>query len=391
MTAFEAVRGGISPKRLVRLLEDAVATYGPSYAESAAVDVFADALEEAGLSVQRLPVLNEDGEPSDPERFDLIVRIGPQPPALTWVGHTDTVVLIDEEQLRPTIRDGKLYGLGAADMKGACAAAVEATIALAHSGIHMERGIVLALVVGEEEYGDGCAALPDSVLGPVALVGEPTGLRPCLRHFSYEELSLRVRGARAHAALPEHGSNAIHAMLGWATRVLEATADEPWPETPVAINPRTIRGGDSMFAIAEECAAEVDAHLPPRVEIDAVRRIVEETAAAAMDAHPGCTCEWETVFSAPGYAVEPDDPAMDVFKRGFALAGVDWSTEDFRSHSDAVALRERGVLPVICGPGDLAVAHTIDEHIPLDQLEQAAFLYAAIFTAAVSGGPRSDA
>lgn len=383
MTPFASVKAHIVPDRLLRLLEDAVATYGPSYAESAAVDVFANALEEAGLAVQRQPVLNADGEPSEPERFNLIVRLGPQPPALTWVGHTDTVVLVDEEQLIPEVRDGALYGLGAADMKGACAAAVEAFIALSHSGVALKKGVALALVVGEEEYGDGCAALPDTVLGPLAIVGEPTSLKPCLRHFTYEEMKLRARGTRAHAALPEHGANAIHAMLGWATRVIDATFTAQWPG-PVALNPRTIRGGDTMFAIAEACSAEVDAHLPPGVDVDAVRAIVEETAQATMRDHVDVTCTWETVFSAPGYAIDEDDERIDAARDGFALVEEVWEPSDFRSHSDAVALFERGVAPVVCGPGDLAVAHTADEHIPLDELQRAAVLYAAMLTAAAT-------
>ena len=104
-----------------------------------------------------------------------------------------------------------------------------------------------------------------------------------LRHFTYEEIELHTLGARAHAALPEHGSNAIHAMLGWTLGALERTNEAQWPE-PVAINPRTIRGGDTMFAIAERCTAELDVHLPPGMRVDGLR---ERVARRPLLARPG--------------------------------------------------------------------------------------------------------
>lgn len=378
---FDALAAHLDNDRLVGLLRDAVTAYSPSYAEAPSVDIFADALLDAGLRVERQPVRDENGEGWDPERHNLIVRLGPQPLGLTWVGHTDTVVLIDDEQLDATIRDGKLWGLGSVDMKGACAAACEALIALAASGATLKRGIALTLVVGEEEYGDGAGALPDEVLAPVVVVGEPTELKPAVRHFTYEEIELHTRGARAHAALPEHGSNAIHAMLRWTLRALEASNEAEWPE-PVAINPRTIRGGDTMFAIAERCAAEMDVHLPPRLDVGDMRRIVGEAAEATSAEHPGVACSWEPVFTAEGYALDADDADLDPLRRAFALAGEDWAPADFRSHSDAAALFARGVKPLVCGPGSLSVAHTVHEHIELDQLQRGARLYLAMFAEA---------
>lgn len=378
---FAALAAHLDDERLVGLLSDAVMAYSPSYAEAPAVDVFADALLDAGLRVERQPVLDDEGNGWDPERHNLIVRLGPQPLGLTWVGHTDTVVVIEDEQLDATVRDGKLWGLGSVDMKGACAAAVEALIALAASGAKLERGIALTLVVGEEEYGDGAAALPDEVLAPVVVVGEPTRLRPAVRHFTYEEIELHTRGARAHAALPEHGSNAIHAMLRWTLRALEATNEAEWPE-PVALNPRTIRGGDTMFAIAERCASELDVHLPPTLDVGDLRRIVGETADEVAAAHPGVTCSWEPVFTAPGYALDPDDPDLAPLRAAFETAGEPWKPADFRSHSDAAALAARGHKPLVCGPGSLSVAHTVREHIELDQLKRGARLYLAMFAEA---------
>ncbi|MCB9506725.1 MAG: M20/M25/M40 family metallo-hydrolase [Myxococcales bacterium] len=383
---IDSVLRHIDRRRLLTLLEDTVSVYSPSHAEGPVVDVFADAAAAGGLRFERISVLDSEGDEPDPPRHNLVIRIGEGPPLLTWIGHTDTVVLIEEHQLFAEVRDGCLWGLGSADMKSGCAAAVEAALALQASGIPLRGQIVVALVVGEEEYGDGCAALPDDLLAPLVVVGEPTDLRPCLRHFTYEEIHLATRGARAHAALPEHGSNAIHAMLSWALGVLEGTGRVDWPE-PVAINPRTIRGGDTMFAIAEACAAELDAHLPPGTDVARVREIVQQAADETAGSHRGCEYSWEPVFSAAGYSLDEPTVVAPV-RAAFERLGETWDPADFRSHSDAAALFARGCSPVVCGPGSLSVAHTVREHVPLEQLYRAAELYAAMFVAAAgaSGG-----
>jgi len=198
--------------RLRGLLLDAVRVYSPSYAETPAAQVFAACLEGAGLAVERLPVPSSQGHGP---RCNLLVRLGPQPPAMLWVGHIDTIEAVHGFSA-PRVEGDVLRGLGAADMKSGCAAMVEAAIALHLSGLPLTRGLCLGLVVGEEEYGDGSLALINTVRAPLVIVGEPTDLLPCVSHNGYLECQLTAQGSRAHAAVPEYGANAIHAMLIWA-------------------------------------------------------------------------------------------------------------------------------------------------------------------------------
>jgi acetylornithine deacetylase len=276
MVRLDRICAGIDRHRLQRLLVDAVNHYSPSYAEEPATQVFARAIEDAGLAYQRQPVAG-GADTGGATRANLLVQLGPEPIGLLWVGHVDTIAAFDEEHAYARFDDHDrdlLYGLGTADMKGGCAAAVEALLAVAASGVEPRQGLCLALVVGEEEYGDGAEVLADAVQAPLVVVGEPTGLKPCLDHFGYLEMDLTCRGARAHAALPEVGSSAIHAMLVWMVRILEERR-ELVVSNGLAFNPRAIHGGGDLFTVAEECTAALDVHLAPQVEVELVRKVIE--------------------------------------------------------------------------------------------------------------------
>ena len=96
--------------------------YSPSYAEEPVAQVFEARLQEAGLAVERQAV---PPRPGGPARANLLVRLGPQPPAMLWVGHLDTIEAL-HGFAPPRVAGDALHGLGAADMKGGCAAMVEA-------------------------------------------------------------------------------------------------------------------------------------------------------------------------------------------------------------------------------------------------------------------------
>ncbi|HEY5789220.1 MAG TPA: M20/M25/M40 family metallo-hydrolase [Gammaproteobacteria bacterium] len=370
----------IDDTRLVDLLTEAVEQYSPSFAEEPAMQVFADRLNEHGIRYLRQPIPDAGGPVGD-HRANLIVELGPQPAALMWVGHVDTVPLIDEEEQR-IHRDGDiLHGLGTADMKSGCAAMVEALVALVESGVEFKRGLTVALVVGEEEYGDGSEALLEWRTAPLTVIGEPTGLVACVDHYGYYECRLIVRGARAHAALPEVGASAIHAMLEWMQRILEAGGESEFAQG-LSINPREIRGGAGLFMVAEQCEAAIDIHAPPEVGKEVIDRLIESARAKAAATHERCELDYENLYWATGYANLPDDPLLAPLRQAFAAAGANWEPAAFRSHSDGSLFHQKGSLPVICGPGRLEVAHTRHEHVSLAETQQAARIYAALIYAA---------
>ena len=376
---LDRILGLIDEERLTALLVDAVAQYSPSYAEEPAMQVFAARLNEAGVRYMRQPVPGSGTGTGTETRANLVIELGPQPSSLMWVGHVDTVPLIDEEDQRMH-RDGDtLHGLGSADMKSGCAAIVEAVIAVVRSSTELKRGLTIALVVGEEEYGDGSEALLAWRTAPLTVIGEPTGLVPCVDHYGYYECRLRVLGARAHAALPEMGASAIHAMLAWMQRLLESSGELA---NGVTINPREIRGGASLFMVAQECEAAIDIHAPPGMGRDVIDGLIERARDAAQATHQRCELRYENLYWATGYAHATDDPLLEPLRRAYRSAGRSWNPSAFRSHSDGSLFHQQGSVPVICGPGLLEVAHTRHEHVSLQETRDAARLYAALIHAA---------
>lgn len=374
-TQLRQIWSHVRPDRLQALLEAALAAHSPSYAEGPALRVFREALQRSGLDVALLPVADEsaDGEP----RFDLVVELGPRPAALLWMGHVDTIAP-EPEQRPPLHREGDLqYGLGAADMKGSCAAFVEALAAVVESGMELQRGLTLGLVVGEEDEGDGAIELLRRHSAPLVLIGEPTELRPCLGHYGYLELELRSTGRRAHAALPASGVNAIDGLLAWlerGRRPLEQLASS-WG---LRVSTREIRGGSELFIVADYCEATLDVHVPPGYDPLEVERIFERTAAELASSPSSPQLELLREYWSAGYGVNPDNPLLDELQRAFSHADLPWRPELFPSHSDGNICAANGHPPVICGPGRLEVAHTADEHISLAQLDQAVKLYTAL-------------
>jgi len=373
---LHALLDRIDEARLIRLLTEAVEQYSPSFAEEPAMEVFAERLSEAGIAYLRQPLPEGDAPQAD-LRANLIIEIGPQPAAMMWVGHVDTVPLIDEEEQRIHREGDILHGLGTADMKSGCAAIVEALVAIVNAGIELDRGLIVALVVGEEEYGDGSEALLEWRTAPLTVIGEPTALRPCIEHYGYYECRLTARGARAHAALPEMGANAIHAMLEWMRHILEA-GGEAWADHGLSMNPREIRGGAGLFMVAEECEVAIDIHAPPGVDKTIVDALIEDARDRALATHDQCDLQYENLYWATGYAHAPDTASVQPLRRAFAAAGVDWQPTAFRSHSDGSLFHQKGSVPVICGPGQLEVAHTRHEHVSLSETYKAARLYAAM-------------
>ncbi len=365
----------INPSRLKKLLIDAVNQYSPSYAEAPATKVFGRALKESGICPYYQRVA---GEQRLSERSNIIATVGPPPIELLFVGHVDTVDLWHNGTHKARLEGDRLGGLGAADMKSGCAAMTEAICAVFESGIALKKGVSLALVVGEEEYGDGSEALLKKVNAPVTVIGEPTRLVPCINHSGYLEARLISKGQRVHAALPERGCNAIDAMLRWVLRISQLCAQYSSTGDQIAVNPREIRGGEAGFVVAEHCEAFIDLHLPPSMPYSFIETIIGDARKDVLAEYCDADLEYEKYFWSPGFQRDEEDICFSKIRKAFSRAGFSWQPSVFRSHSDAGLFHRKGSLSIVCGPGDLASAHSRDEWVSISEVERAAHIYAAM-------------
>ncbi len=354
----------VKPDRLRGLLKELVDIYSPSGKEEEILEFTEDYLKKRGLPVTRQEV--------DENRFNLLV-FPEKPNALDvcFVGHLDTVAALDIEDYGFYEEGNTAYGLGACDMKSGCAAMIEAFIVMMERRVPVTH-VGLALVVGEEQEGDGAKTLIREHTFPWAIVGEPTNLIPCLGHYGYLEVFLRTRGKRAHSSMPELGQNAIESMLKILLRLTEYANSAPHG---LVYNVRQLSSFPGGFVVPDSCEAWLDLHLPPDARMDLLKAELEqliegaEKNAGGMDAY----IRFENAQS--GYLISQDRPLVKKLKGVFRSAKLPWEPQIFRSHSDANVLWAGGADPIILGPGQLETAHTTDESVVFDQVVQAAELY----------------
>ena len=355
----------VQPERLKGLLKDLVDIYSPSGKEEEVARFAAEYLEKQGLTVTRQEV--------DENRFNLIVLPeGVDEVDVCFVGHLDTVTAYDLEDYGFYEEGDTVFGLGTTDMKAGCAAMMEAFAVLAG-----KRGtfppVGLALVVGEEGDNDGAKALIREYSFQWALVGEPTNLGACLRHYGYLEVLLRTRGKRAHSSMPELGQNAIETMLRLLLQVTDYATSLPHG---LVYNIRQLSGFPSGFVVPDVCEAWLDLHLPPDSRIDVLKTELEQLVEAAGQSIPGLDAyiRFEDTYS--GYGISQERALIKKLKEVYGKMSLPWEPQDFRSHSDGNVLWAAGVDPIIVGPGRLEAAHTPEELVSFSQVVKAARLYA---------------
>jgi len=357
----------ICRERLFSLFRDMVDLYSPSGKEEELTDYLDDYLQSHGLVVERQPV--------DETRCNLLVKGGNPAPGILYLGHIDTVPAFDFEQYGFEQREGLCCGLGTADMKSGCAAMIEAFVAASQAEC-LPADVLLALVVGEEESGDGTQALLESYRFDHALVGEPTDLSPCLEHYGYVELIVRAFGSRRHAAMSGRETNAVRAMLRLLLN-FEERVEQNEPET--VLNIRNLHSSDSGFAVPDRCSASIDFHIPPGVRAGDFGEAIEDFVRQSSLADAGLgRFELDFPTKADGFRLQADEVLPRKLRRVFDAVGLSWRPTSFRSHSDANLLRDAGCSPLMLGPGMLGKAHTREESVLAEQVVAAAELYALL-------------
>lgn len=359
----------VDADRLRRVLIDMLDIYSPSGKEEDIQLYLEEVLQGAGFTVERQVV--------EEERYNLRLTMGEGPPRLYLVGHVDTVAAWDLEELGWRDEEGVIHGLGTADMKGGCAAMVEAWLALATLPPEQRPPVGLLLVVGEEENGDGSARFLESETPPWVVIGEPTGLAACFAHFGYLEAGFVTRGRRIHSSLPELGHNAVESML----RVLLHLGKDPLfdrEESGVVYSIRELSSARAGFVVPDRCEAWIDLHLPPEIAPAEVEEAIRARAASAGQFVPDLDLELSFDFSAGGYALASDNPLGALLERIYPQLGVPLRYDAFRSHSDGNLFHRAGVNSLILGPGNLETAHTPDEQTPFLEVLAAAKVYVAL-------------
>ena len=293
--------------------------------------------ETTGGMVERMPV--------GPERFNVLAAWGA--PRVVLSTHMDTVPPFfpsseDEEFIR---------GRGACDAKGIIAAMICATGQLLVAGTH---NIALLFVVGEEKDSLGALTAAKHPRGTKFLInGEPTENKLAIGSKGALRYVLTARGRLAHSAYPELGDSAIETLLD----ALNAARNLPLPQDPVlgksTLNIGTISGGRAPNVIADE--ARADLMFRTVGDPDPIRSALR----AAVDGR----VEIEEALHTPALHLEK--------VTGFETTVVAYTT-------DIPNFAGTWGKPLLLGPGSIHVAHTAEERIPKQQLEEAIGIYSRL-------------
>ncbi|MEO6121716.1 MAG: M20 family metallopeptidase [Acidimicrobiales bacterium] len=360
-----------------------VDTQNPPGDERAAVAVARDLLGGFGARFEEI-------EPA-PGRVSLLATIGAADgsrPILLVNGHLD-VVPVDRagwthDPFGGDIVDGRLYGRGTADMKGGIAAAIEALAALARAGREPSCDLVFHLVADEELGGGlGTAVLVAGgrVRADACLVPEPTGLALCVAERGLLTAVITLLGRPAHGSEPRRGISAVEK----AAKVVLALhgADFGGPGHPLLGRPTcnigVIAGGSGHNIVASHCRLEADRRVLPGV----TREEAEAELRSHIDAIGDDELVYEMKTSVFGEASELDAAHPFVGRLQSAMTAVLGGPQPIIGMPFATDARfvrnQAGVPAVVCGPGELAQAHTHDESVAIDRLVDAAAVYAELF------------
>ncbi len=327
---------------------------------------------------------------AEPNRPSVVARMGnASGPTLTYCSHIDVVPAGDPalwavDPFGGSIADGRLHGRGSGDAKGPIAAALEAVNLLKDAGDRLMGTLELALVADEEAMGfKGAGHLVEQgIVSPdVAIVGEPTSLRVVHAQRGACWMRITTRGVAGHGSAPERGVNAIKHMSEIVLR-LEETLPDITHEVlgGPSISVGTITGGAKVNIIPAGCIIEVDRRSVPPESKEDVLASVRAAVELARRRFPELEAHVEIAFYGEPYEVGRDARVVREVAASVADAtGAPAELLGFRGASDARFLAQTGADVVICGPGDIKLAHTAHESIDLDELEDCAVAYALAF------------
>lgn len=366
-------------QRLVRIRSE-----NPPGREQAVGRAIAEVLEAAGCQVELQQV--ESG------RFNVIAVLeGRRPEKLLFNGHMDTVPagnteFWQDDPWSAVIRDGRLYGLGSSDMKAGLAAMLAAIKAVKQSGARLERGLMFTAVIDEEVFFKGTNALlaEQKLAGCVmAYVSEPTGLRIGNRLKGSLEFSVRTTGRSAHAGIAFAGDNAIYKMgryleaLRLYNESLKDRMDEPELRHPT-VNVGKIQGGVGVTLVPDMCEMEFDRQVLPTESIAQAEREIRDLTERVNEAE-GIGAEVTLKQRLNNWSVDVSEPVARRLADALRdAAGRPPEFTGFNGYAEVEMLAAAGIPAVLFGPGSIDVAHAPDEYVPLDEVLQAAKVYALL-------------
>lgn len=219
-----------------------------------------------------------------------------------------------------------------------------------------------------------------------AIVGEPTSLRVVIAQRGAYWLRITTRGLAAHGSAPERGRNSIRHMAEIIPHLEETLPEISHPLLGgPSINVGTIRGGEKVNIVPASCVVEVDRRTVPPETKDEVIAQITEAIARARRAFPELDADVQVELWGDSFEVSRDADVVRATASAVSdVLGAPAELVGFRGASDARYFAQAGADVIVCGPGDIRLAHTAKESIDLEELERGAVAYALAFARLLS-------
>ena len=384
ITLFEKLANNIDPKRLVESVCELVAIRSENpfdsepregFREKEIGEYYSEEMTQLGIDVTY-----KDVQPSRPNVFGIRKGSG-DGITLMLAGHLDTVDTKGYDSAYDAkFENGKIYGRGACDMKGALAAYLEVVRLINEADLTLKGNLIVGGVADEEYQMIGSKYVGEN--GPYAdqgIIGEPTDLDICPANKGQLGTIIRTFGHSVHSSVPEKGVNAIIHMA----KVIEAFSDYndellKGNSHPLCghgrFSPGVIKGGTIVSTVPDLCELEVDRRVLPGETIEKVFAEYRERLERLVDTIPGFKYEiTDPTWDIPANDVSLNEPVVKALLDAYAkVTGQSTDARAFVAGTDAPNM---GFPTVICGPGSLPQAHSLNEFVTLEQLVGAVKIY----------------
>jgi len=306
-------------------------------------------------------------------------------------GHIDVVPAGDpanwqSDAYTASIRDGKMYGRGALDMKSGLVAALWAVHAIKAAQVKLRGRLHIASVIGEED--GGCGTLATIVRGYIAdaaIIPEPTRLAIAPAQAGAHNVRIRVPGLSAHGCYREEGVSAIEKYMVVHAALVALEADRNLRmrhplfaqyRLPYPLSIGTVHAGNWPSSVAEELVAEGRYGIGIGENSDDARRELERAVARAASADPWLR-EHPPIVEWWGGTFEPAEcdvnhPIVGLLSDAHQLASHASTPPDIEGMTYGADMRllvhQGGMPTVMYGPGDVRLAHKPNEYVPIEDI-----------------------
>jgi acetylornithine deacetylase/succinyl-diaminopimelate desuccinylase family protein len=310
---------------------------------------------------------------------------------LYFHGHYDVVPAASDDQFRPFVQDGKLFGRGTSDMKAGLAAMIYAVKAIQACGLELDGRIGLTIVPDEETGG----ALGSQYLSDTGLLGqdgigmflpEPTDGRIWNANRGAISLQVTVKGTHAHVATHYEGVNAFEQMLVVADALLALKAGVEPRTTGYRIEPEAARhsilllggrceGGTNFNSVPDTCSFTVDRRTNPEEDLAAEKRRLFQLFDRLRG--QGIDLEIEILQEGGSSGTSEADPVARALAESVAaVTGRPASFEMCAGFLETRFYAQQGIPALAYGPGLLSVSHGPGEFVWLKDLYDCTAVYA---------------